>query len=64
LALYLDRQATVDGKSEARFQELLLSRSAQEPLQYILEAVDFCNIKLSIDSSILISLSEIELLVE
>jgi methylase of polypeptide subunit release factors len=64
LALHLDRQATVDEKSEACFQELLLSRSAQEPLQYILEAMDFCNIKLGIDSRILIPLSEIELLVE
>jgi release factor glutamine methyltransferase len=60
----LDRKAAIDRKSEAFFQELLNRRSAREPLQYILEAMDFCNIKLGIDSSVLIPLSETELLVE
>ncbi|MDR1434942.1 MAG: peptide chain release factor N(5)-glutamine methyltransferase [Puniceicoccales bacterium] len=62
--LYLDRRATIDGESEAHFQKLLLRRSRREPLQYILGEVDFCDVRLDVDSRVLIPRSETELLVE
>ncbi|MDR2813022.1 MAG: peptide chain release factor N(5)-glutamine methyltransferase [Puniceicoccales bacterium] len=64
LALNLNRQKTVDLKTERQFRELLLRRAKREPLQYILGKVDFCNVKLKVDARVFIPRGETEMLVE
>jgi release factor glutamine methyltransferase len=64
LELNLNGPVMVAEKSETQFWELLARRAKREPLQYILGEVDFCDIKLKVDSRVFIPRGETETLVE
>ena len=62
--LYLYRRMEISHEIEIQLETLLARRAAREPLQYILGEVDFCNVTLTVDPSVLIPRSETEYLVE
>jgi release factor glutamine methyltransferase len=62
--LYLYHRVQICRDVELQLEALLARRAAREPLQYILGEVDFCNVTLNVDPSVLIPRSETEYLVE
>ncbi|MDR0418359.1 MAG: peptide chain release factor N(5)-glutamine methyltransferase [Puniceicoccales bacterium] len=64
LALYLNRRIAISKSVAYQFFQWLRRRAMREPLQYILGEVEFFNVRLKVDSRVLIPRSETEMLVE
>ncbi len=64
LDLYLMYDRPLDENELQSYRNFLTRRAQREPLQYILGEVDFYNIKLNVNRSVLIPRPETELLVE
>ena len=64
LSLRLDTGTALDEDTVKRFRELCRRRIRREPLQYILEEAPFCGFLFYVDSRVLISRPETELLCE
>lgn len=64
LELYLMFDRPLDESELTAYREFLARRAKREPLQYILGEVEFYNIKLKVNRSVLIPRPETEILVE
>jgi len=64
LDLYLDLERPLTEAQLDQLRPLVRRRASREPLQYILGEVDFCDLKLKVDSRALIPRQETEELVE
>jgi release factor glutamine methyltransferase len=63
-ALYLDLDAPVDARAEARFRDLVARRERREPLAYVLGEWGFRRLTLRVDPRVLIPRPETEVVVE
>jgi release factor glutamine methyltransferase len=64
LALYTERDRSVDHESSERYRELIERRARHEPLQYLRQEEEFFGLKLLVTPGVFIPRPETELLVE
>ena len=64
LGLYIEGRIAVPAGAQGAFQSLLARRARHEPLQYLLGAVEFCGLALTVGPGVFIPRPETEELVE